>query len=235
MAARGCALLFAMLASLTASPAAAQFGAVVSAYSDQRFRGYSLSDGRPVGILDLSYDAPDGIYAAASGSVVATRHHGLKGLGLALNGGYARRVGRELTLDLGAIHSRYSEYSGVASGRSYTELYAGLAGKLVGTRFSLSPDYIGAARWTLHGEVNGHVDLTRDLRFDGTIGALMPVGSGAYTGATRATWDARLGLVQRIGRVSLHGAFTARGKSPDIYAARRHGRAAFVIGLSTAL
>src|SRR4051794_35583423 len=76
------ALLIAVFAAGVPAPAAAQFGAVVSAYTDQRFRGYSLSDGRPVGILDLSYDAPNGIYAGASGSLVATRHEGLKGLGL---------------------------------------------------------------------------------------------------------------------------------------------------------
>src|SRR5436190_194451 len=62
---------------LTASPATAQAGVAVSIFSDDRFRGYSLSDGRPVGILDLSYDAANGLYGALSGSVVATRHDGL--------------------------------------------------------------------------------------------------------------------------------------------------------------
>jgi hypothetical protein len=228
-------VLFGLLAAGIPAPAAAQFGAVVSAYTDQRFRGYSLSDGRPVGILDLSYDGPNGVYAAASGSVLLTRHEGLKGLGLALNGGYAKRIRPDLTLDLGVIHSRYSEYSGVATGRAYTELYAGLAGKLVGARFSLSPNYIGPARWTLHGEVNGRIDLTDDLLLDGSLGALVPLGNGAYAGAARATWDARLGLAQRVGRISLRAAFTARGKSSDIYASRRHGRAAIVLGISTVL
>lgn len=228
-------ILIAVCFGAIAAPAAAQVGAVVSAYTDQRFRGYSLSDGRPIGILDLSYDAPNGIYAALSGSVVAARHEGLKGLGLALNGGYARRIGRDLTLDLGAIHSRYSRYSGVITGRSYTEIYAGLAGKIVGTRFSLSPNYIGPARWTLHGEINGHVDLTKDLLLDGAIGALVPLGNRTYQGAARSRWDARVGLAQRLGRLSLHAAFTARGKSPDIYANRRHGRTAIVLGISTAL
>lgn len=208
---------------------------MVSAYTDQRFRGYSLSDGRPVGILDLSYDAPNGIYASLSGSVVDTRNEGLKGLGLALNGGYATRIRRNLTLDFGVIHSRYSQYSGLASGRVYSEVYAGLAGKFVGTRFSISPDYIGPAHWTLHGEVNGHIDLTRNLLLDGTLGALIPLGEGAYKGAARSQWDARVGLAQRLGPVALHAAFTARGKSPDISAARRHGRTAVVLGISAAL
>jgi uncharacterized protein (TIGR02001 family) len=223
-----------VVAALIPTAAAAQVGVVASVYTDQRFRGYSLSDGRPVGILDISYDAPDGIYAALSGSVIASRDDGLKGLGLALNGGYATRIGRDLTLDLGVIHSRYSEYSGLATGRTYSEAYAGLAGKSVGARFSISPDYIGPAHWTLHGEINGHVDLTKDLVLDGTLGALVPLGTGAYRGAARAQWDARVGLAQRVGPVMLHAALNGRGKSRDIYLARRHGRTAAVFGISTA-
>ena len=222
------------VAALIPTPAAAQVGVVASIYTDQRFRGYSLSDGRPVGILDISYDAPNGIYAAISGSIVASRDDGLKGLGLALNGGYAARVRRDLTLDVGVIHSRYSEYSGLASSRVYTEVYAGLAGKSVGTRLSISPNYLGPARWTLHGEINGHVDLTKDLIVDGTVGALFPFGEGAYKGAGRGQWDARVGLAQRAGPVTLHAALTARGQSNDIYAAHRHGRIAAVLGISAA-
>ena len=74
---------------MPASPARAQVGAVVSVFSDARFRGISLSDGRPVGILDLSYDAPGGLYGAFSGSVVDTRGEGIRALDVVLNGGYA--------------------------------------------------------------------------------------------------------------------------------------------------
>jgi uncharacterized protein (TIGR02001 family) len=224
-----------VVAALIPAPAAGQVGVVVSAYTDQRFRGYSLSDGRPVGILDVAYDAPNGVYAAVSGSVVAARDDGLKGLGLALNGGYARQIRHGLTLDLGVIHSRYSEYSGLTTGRTYSEAYAGIAGKFLGTRFSISPDYIGPAHWTVHGEINGHVDLTRDLLLDGTLGALIPLGKGGYKGAARAQWDARVGVAQRLGPVLLHAALTGRGKSSRTYVNQVHGRAAIVLGVSTAL
>jgi hypothetical protein len=220
---------------LSSTPASAQVGAVASIYTDERFRGYSLSDGRPVGILDLSYDAPNGLYAALSGSLVATRGEGLKPLGLTANAGYAMRIGRGLTADVGAIHSRYSHYSGVTTGRSYTELYAGVAGKAVGTRFSLSPNYIGPARWTLHGEINGHIDLTPSLFIDGALGMLTPLGAKGYSGPARAQWDARLGVAQRLGPVSLHAALTARGNVPAIYAGRGHGRTTLVLGISAPL
>ena len=216
-------------------PAAAEVGTVVSAYSDLRYRGISLSDGRPVGILDLSYDASNGLYGALSGSVAATRHEGVKPLGIAVNGGYAKRIGRRLSGDIGIVHSRYSHYSGVASGRTYTEIYAGLSSKFVGTRLSLSPNYVGNAGWTLHGEINGHVDLTPSLYLDGELGALVPLGRYGTHASSRGVWDARVGLAQRVGRVSLHAAFSARGKGADVYGPPRHRRVALIVGVSSAL
>ena len=120
-----------------AGPARAEVGAAASAYSDYRFRGYSLSDARPVAILDLSYDLPAGLYASASGSVVASRGHGIQPLRLALNGGYATSPWRGVTADVGVIHARYSRYSGLTVDRAYTEIYAGIAAKMAGARLSL--------------------------------------------------------------------------------------------------
>jgi len=217
-----------------AGPARAEVGAAASAYSDYRFRGYSLSDSRPVAILDLSYDLPTGLYASASGSVVASRGHGIQPLRLALNGGYATTAWRGVTADVGVIHARYSRYSGLTVDRAYTEVYAGLAAKMAGARVSLSPDYLGYARWTLRGELSGHVDLSPTLGVTGVAGALVPLDE-RYVGATRATWDARLGIAKRIGRVSLQAAVTARGKGGDLYGARSRRRAALIVGISSPL
>jgi len=207
---------------------------VVSAYSDFRYRGVSLSNGRPVGILDLSYDASSGLYAALSGSLVASRE-GVRPLGLTLNGGYARRIGRELSADIGVVHSRYSQYSDVPTGRTYSEIYAGLSSEYVGTRFSLSPNYVGKAHWTLHGEINGHIDLTPSLYLDGQVGALMLLNSYGTLGNSHGIWDARLGLAHRAGRVSLHAAVSARGKGSNIYGKWGRSRVALILGISTSL
>lgn len=208
---------------------------MASAYTDQRFRGYSLSDGRPVGIIDVSYDRAGGFYADASGIVVAARHEGLRPLGLALNAGYARPIGHGLTFDVGAVHSRYSHYSALVGSRSYTEAYAGVSGKFIGARLSVSPNYIGPAHWTLHGEINGHANLSRTLVIDGSLGVLGPLGSRGYQGASRPQWDARLGLSQRAGPVQLHAAITARANSSQNYVSRWHRRVAIVLGISSAL
>jgi len=229
------ALIAFFVTSAVASPGQAQVGAVASVFSDDRFRGISLSDGQPVGILDLSYDAQSGLYGAVSGSVVVTRDEGLKALGVALNGGYAKRFRTGLTADVGIVHSRFSSYSGLASGRSYSEVYAGLSGKLIGARVSISPNYVGVVRWTLHGEVDGHVDLTPKLQLDGALGLLVPLQRSDYSPESRAQMDARIGLAQRIGPITFHAALTTRTGQAEIYSSRGHRRTALVVGISRAL
>jgi uncharacterized protein (TIGR02001 family) len=201
-------------------------------YSDYRVRGVSLSDGRPVGILDLSYDLPNGVYAAVSARGVATRDEGPQLLGFGLNAGYARRLRPGLTADFGVVHSRYSHYSGLSAGRSYTEVYAGVTGKLVGARISVSPNYLGSAHWTAYGEIDGHYDLSRSTFIDGEIGVLSPLAG--YRGTSRPQLDARLGVAHRLGPVTLHAAVTARSRA-YLYPGRPHGSTALVVGVRTAL
>ena len=91
-----------------AAPARAEVGATVSAFSDLRFRGYSLSEGSPVAILDLAVDDPSGLYADAAGMGVF-RNSGPAPLALQLTGGYAKRLKSGTTLDFGITHSTYSK------------------------------------------------------------------------------------------------------------------------------
>lgn len=218
--------IFAAGATSAATPAAAQLGTVVSLFSDDRFRGYSLSEERPVAIFDLSYDLPDGFYAAASASAVAARE-GVRPLGLQLNGGYARRLNSRLTLDVGAIHSTYSRYSGLTGARDYTEFYAGIAGHNISSRISVSPGYFRAGP-TVHGEVDAHYALSRRLSVAGNVGLLLPLGRNY---SARPVYDARLGLDRDFGRLSLHAAITSRGAGSSIYQGRSD-RHALVLGAS---
>jgi uncharacterized protein (TIGR02001 family) len=221
-------------ASLTFSTAGgAQVGALVSAYSDYRFRGVSLSDGRPVALLDLSYDLPGGFYAALSGGALATRDEGPQFLGYSVNGGYAVRLNSSLSGDLGVVHSAYSHYSGLAGGRSYTEIYWGVAGKLVSARLSISPNYLGNANWTAYAEVNGHVDLSRRAVIEVGAGALSALG-GSYHGQSRPQFDARIGVGQRLGPLMLHASVVTRTRA-YLYSTSAKGATAVVVGLSTAL
>jgi uncharacterized protein (TIGR02001 family) len=218
------------------SPAAAQVGTSVSIFSDDRFRGYSVSGGRPVGIFDLSYDAPNGLYAALSGSVVATRDDGLQPLGVQLNGGYAKHLSSGLSIDVGVVHSNYSRYSSRNASKSYTEGYAGITGKILSSRISVSPDYLKPGAWTLYGEVDANVPAGKKLRAIGHVGILAPLDRRGYSGDTlRPELDWRLGLARDIGPVTLSVAWTGISRNRDLYQERSYRRQALIFGITCAL
>lgn len=216
---------------LASTPARAEIGAAVSVFSDDRYHGLTLSDGRPIASLDLSYDSSTGLYGALSGTAVASRE-GPRPLRITANAGFARPIGRDLTADVGIVHWRSSHYSGLASGHSYTELYAGVAHKEVTARLSLSPSYGDTSHWMVRGAIGTRKGLSEKLSLDAELAASLSV-DGGYE---RPVWDARVGLTRRIGSFSLQAAVTARGPSMiRYYAGREHHRAALVIGIGKAL
>jgi uncharacterized protein (TIGR02001 family) len=217
------------------TPAAAQTGAAFSILSDYRFRGFSLSDGRPVGIFDLSYDAPSGLYGAASGSIVVSRGEGLQPLGIQLNAGYAKRLRSGLTIDAGVVHSAYSEYSSRGSAYSYTEVYAGLGGKIVSGRLSVSPDYLRHGVWTVYGEANGSIPAGSKLRFTGHLGLLLPLDYQGAEGHYRHEFDWRLGIERDFGRLSVHADWAEARPGDERYPAASHNRTGLILGITYAL
>lgn len=229
-------ILIAVIFALAAAPASAdQIGGVVSIYNDDRYRGVSVSDRRPVGTLDLSYDASTGLYASASGAIVDTRDEGFRLLSVSFSGGYAWKIRPGFSADLGVSHFRFSHYSGLSSGRGFTEIYAGLAGRILGGRISFSPNYLGLARWTAYGELEGHWDLSPNTAVESGAGVLVPLGRKAYQERLRPQADAHVGLAQRVGRLTLHAAISGRSGRNSDYGVHDRKRVALVIGLSTAL
>jgi len=226
--------LLGFAAALSAGSAArAEVGAVVSAFSDARFRGVSVSDGDPVGTLDLSYDDPSGAYAAASGTLVASSE-GIKPLSLQLNAGYAKEVRAGLTLDLGIVQSKYSRYSTTVHGDAYTEAYAGLTFKSVTARVHLSPHYFESGRWTLYGELNHGLVLTRKLSLNSHVGLLVPVRSDRDVDS-HGQFDWRVGLDRQLGRFALHAAFTGARGVRHYDQQRAHSGGALIVGASLIL
>jgi hypothetical protein len=215
-------------------PAAARVGATASLFSDSRFRGFSLSDGRPIAALDVSYDNSDGFYASSSTSVIVSRDHPFQLLGSQINGGHAWNVKSGMSLDAGVIHSTYSRYAGLQRSSSYTEFYAGLVGRTISSRISISPDYFGTG-WTVHGEANGRAELSGNFAAVANVGMLIPLESGAGGYHPRVVYDARLGIDRRLRSVTLHAAVTSRGKDRGLYAGPHSSRTAIIVGVSFGL
>lgn len=221
-------------ASCTAVPAAAQVGATVSVFSDARFRGYSLSGGQPVGILDFAYDDASGFYADAVATGVVRRGGDPAPLGAQLTAGYAKRLKSGTTLDFGITHSSYAQYSGVTRGNSYTEIYAGISRGAVSSRLFLSPHYFASGHWTAYGEVNASVSPARKWSIDGHVGVLVPL-KAPHGESYRTEADWRVGVSRQIGRLSVHAAWSDGVPGQDFYYGRRRSRSAFVVGASWAL
>ncbi len=206
-------------------------GASVSLLSEARLRGYSLSAGRPVAELDLSYDHSSGLYAGISGSIVA--HDGVNPLGLQESIGYAVPLGRGPTLDLGIVNSNYSKHSGHYRSLSYTELYAGLIGKNVASHLYLSPNYFHSEVWTLYGDLDVAVQPARKWRLTGHVGALTYLHGSEYDPEhARSQYDWRVGVARELGRFSLQAALSSGGPGDDYYDYGEHSRTALTFGAS---
>jgi uncharacterized protein (TIGR02001 family) len=203
-------------------------------FNDLRFRGYSLSERRPVATLDFAYDDPSGFYAGTALTGVL-RHDGDPApLSIQLNGGYAKRLESGTTLDVGVIHSSYSHYSNGGRGSSYSEIYAGIARGGLSSRIYLSPHYFGDGVWAAYVEVNGAVSAARKWTLDGHVGMHVPLHTPSAE-KYRKDFDWRIGVSRELGRLSFHAAWTDGSPGKDFYSGHYHSRSAVLLGASWVL
>lgn len=217
-----------------AAPAAAEVGASVSLFSEASFRGYSLSEGRPVALFNLSYDDPGGAYAAMSASTVLGSDEAIAPLSLQLNGGYAKRLASDIVLDFGVTHSSYSRYASRGSS-SYTEFYAGVSRKALSARISYAPHYFVSGYSTIYGEMDANFSPASKLNLNAHFGMLFPIDYPDSFGEPRVQRDWRLGVSRQAGRLSLHAFLTGGGPGRDFYRDHYHSRTRLVFGVSLPL
>jgi uncharacterized protein (TIGR02001 family) len=165
----------ASLTALVATASIAQVSGSVSVVSDDRFRGVSLTQGKPAAQLDASYDDPSGVYAGAFASNVKFYEAESWQLQLVGYAGYAYRLARGWSIDGGAS---YSTFSGDSDYR-YLELNTGVTSDALSARLYYSPNYFGGGVHTLYAELNGSYRLSDRFKLIGHAGLLK-----AYSGAT---------------------------------------------------
>ena len=217
----GRATLVAAALACTSTVAQAQLGASITAVSDYRFRGVSLSERQPALQLGLNYDANGGTYAGASVTRVALsrdqRYTELVG--------YAGRVvesGFGPGWEIGAVASHFSGDSSY----DFIEIYTGLVAERWNTRLYLSPDYFGRGVATAYLEWNGQWPLGADARLLGHAGVLVGHGGTDGNDSHQARLDTRLGVGISRGGADLQLAWVAAsrgGPYPAVYDTRRNG------------
>jgi uncharacterized protein (TIGR02001 family) len=207
--------LLALATALLGTAAQAQLSISVATVSDDRFRGVSLSDGKPAAQFTVAYDHDGGAYAGAFASNVQFDPHSGRQLQMTGFAGYALRLRSGLSIDAGA------SYSGFTGGDSYNyvELQAGVTTDSVAARVYYSPDYFGLGIRTVYGELNGSRRLTDRLKLVGHAGLLKTIGStaGLPDGGDNPHLDLLAGLEYAIDPVRLQLSRVANDGSSGVY------------------
>ncbi len=213
-------LILAAVAAVLAGPARAQLSFSLSADTDYRVRGVSLSDGKPDLALSVNYDHDSGAYGGAS----LLADEGLNGDPRALGGlvyaGLSRRFTDGLAWDVGGELAQLSDQvdlrlpvpasTGYQPGDAdlaeprwrtqtayyrprYAEVYAGLISDLGSARLYYSPDYLNEHIGAAYLDLNTSVRPAPRWRLFAHAGALTPVSGSAQFGYRRERYDLRLG------------------------------------------
>ena len=148
---------------LCAGACRAQVAGSVGVVSDYRYRGMSLSDGRPAVQLSIDRDFAAGTYAGLMLSSVRLRDQaGLHWLPYA---GITRERGG-LRWEAGAQYHGFS-----ARGLDFVQWFAGVGGERMQARLHYAPRYFGSVpAW--YFEVDAHQPLSAHWRLLGHVGAL---------------------------------------------------------------
>src|SRR5471032_921938 len=203
----------AALLLLSAGDGNAQTSVSVSLLSDYRYRGETLSDGKPAPQINVNLDSDSGWYggALASGNV----HLGdRRTTQLMAYGGYARRLASGWSWEAGGTETTFTQ----ASDNNYGELYVGLSGERVSGRLYFAPHYFGFDSRTLYAEINGFYPLHERLNLIGHAGLLHTIAGAPWPGVPAdSRYDARLGLSAPVGDWNLQAAWVLVQRSDTHY------------------
>ncbi len=182
--------------------------------SEHRYRGRSLSDGRPTAEVTASYDHASGAYAGASVFAVNTAARGIQPMGHVEYLGYGRRLLQSsLSWDIGATNTAINYYGATKRTVRYNEAYVGLLGDHTSVHLYYSPSYFGGGLKTLYLDMSGAIEPAPDWRVFGHLGILAPLTGPIYPGVRRERFDASAGVARRIGNVDL--SLSVSGISPN--------------------
>jgi uncharacterized protein (TIGR02001 family) len=225
----GCALLLAAGLSL---PAHAQVSASVGFQTDYRFRGRTLSDGKPVVTADIDYDDKTGFYLGGSATAsISGSDPGV--LNVQGDAGYARRLTPSLTMDVGVVRSQYTDRVR-GTPFHYTEFYGGLSSHGVSARLYYSPDYLAPGVGTLYGEVEFAISPANKWQLSAHAGKLAFIANRPDFISPSGAYDWRVGVSRQLGRFTLEASVVGGGPGQEYYDGDFHDRTTVVGGISFA-
>jgi hypothetical protein len=206
----------ALALALTPVGACAQVAATLSAQTDARYRGQSVSDGRPAFDLAISYDAPVGLYGGASVSGSPQPDTGLRLIGLEQDFGYARQLDSGFVIDFGfADHQHWRYQAGDRYGYLDVETYAGFRRGGLSAYLFYSPHYDVSGARALYAQVDLQRPLWGPWRVFAHAGLLTPLSAeaGPYY-PTGEHPDGSVGVSRSFRRVKALLAWSAAPRRP---------------------
>ncbi|OAN62217.1 hypothetical protein A7X12_22245 [Sphingomonas sp. TDK1] len=218
-------------ACLLAPGAAAQWSGQLTVTNDARWRGRSISEGRPATTASLGYDDRSGLYGDVSATAAALPT-GMALLSAGVDLGYALRLSGERVLDLGVTRREFRSSATVWGGSGYTELYAGLSGRSLSARLHLSPDYLRPGTTTLYATLDGVARPLPAWRLLAHGGMMRFLGAPGPYSSDRGQFDYSLGVARRLGRLDAQLLWTGGLPGKDFYRGRERSRQALTLAVS---
>lgn len=216
-------------AILAPANAAAQVAVSMSLKTDERFRGRSLSDGRPVATLGMSYEGKGGPYIGGSATATLTGKERAGLLGAQAYAGYATRTSSGVGLDAGIVaYLLTSRYSGDREDR-YVEVYAGISRGPLSGYLRFSPDYLGGHTPVVYADINAAHQIAPKWRLSGHLGALVQTSGVPGLGGRRSRYDTRIGISRSIGSFEVQASWTFAGPGGAYFDGPWHGRSAVIL------
>lgn len=213
------------------STAQAQVGASLSVDSDYRFRARSLSGGKPVATIAVSYDDRSGVYSGAAVTGVLTGQKAGQLVSQQLYIGYARMVASDVDVDVGVSAYRYTSAYSAGRRELFGEVYIGATVGDVAGYVRYSPNYYGNAGPVVYFDIATNSEIAESMRLYTHAGLLIQASGAARLGSRRSRYDLQAGLAHESGRLTVKAEVTFGGPDDAYFGGVWRGRSSLQIGL----
>jgi len=202
----------ALLLLVLANMAQAQISGNATIVSDYRYRGVSLSQGKPEAQVDIGYDSSNGWYSGILASGARLNYADTEQL--VAYAGYAGRFLSELNWEVGASDVRFVDNSDY----NYVEEFVGLSTDHFNARISFSPSYFDSQTRTIYAELNAVYPLQDHLQLLAHIGSLhYLVISDESSSMATSRYDGRIGVNAKFSDWNVQLAWVAIQKTSAYY------------------
>jgi len=187
--------------------AAADVSGHVALLSDNRYRGESLTDGRPALQAAVNFDHSTGLFLGALASTDRIEP-AVSGLSAQLYAGYARSFSERTSWDIGIVTYLFPNalHTLGERGNGYSEAFVGASYDTVNARLYYSDDYsFGAGGKAVYLEVNASRPLNERVALIGHLGYLdrRQTGQPLAGGQDRSQLDFKAGIAIDVSGVIL--------------------------------